>query len=49
MIYYEGQFIERDIEKSIHYFTLASNQNNSGAQYFFFGLFIQLNILSNKI
>ena len=34
IIYSTGNFISRDINKSIHYLTLAANQNHSKAQYF---------------
>ena len=32
-IHYRGEYITRDINKSIHYFTLASNQNIPKAQF----------------
>ena len=49
VIYYEGQYISRDINKAIHYFTLAANQNHPEAQYilgivYFKGQYIQRNI-----
>ena len=33
VIYYEGQYISRDINKAIHYLTLAADQNHPQAQY----------------
>ena len=33
MIYYDGKYVKQDINKAIHYYTLASNQNYSEAQY----------------
>ena len=42
LIYENGKYIERDINKAIHYYTLAANQNNSSAQ-FSLGLIYYLN------
>ncbi|KAK8843898.1 hypothetical protein M9Y10_024980 [Tritrichomonas musculus] len=32
-IYYGGKYVQRDITKAIHYFSLAANQNNPDAQF----------------
>ena len=32
-IYYKGEYISRDINKAIHYLTLAANQNVVNAQF----------------
>ena len=32
-IYHEGQYVTRDINKAIHYYSLASNQNHAEAQF----------------
>ena len=32
-IYYSRKYIKQDINKSIHYLTLAANQNNAVVQY----------------
>ena len=42
LIFYSGEYIARDINKSIHYLTLAANQSNSKALYFL-GIFYYSN------
>ncbi|KAK8850175.1 hypothetical protein M9Y10_018298 [Tritrichomonas musculus] len=48
-IYYEGQYVSRDINKSIHYLTLSSDQNNSDAQYFLGKIFFSGKYFSRDI
>lgn len=33
IIYYEGEYISRDMNKSIHYFTLSANRENREGQF----------------
>ena len=48
-IYYEGKYIERNIDKSIQYLSLAANQNDPDAQFslgniYYYGQYIKRDI-----
>ena len=34
LIYYEGKYVTRDINKAIHYYSLAANQSHADAQFY---------------